>query len=560
MIHSSGNDLLALLNGILDLAKVESGTVTLEIGRRLASTSSSDALEREFEHVAEQQGPRASRSSSRPSCPRAHRHRPAAPPPDPEEPARERVQVHRARHACTCRSARPTTAGARRTTRSASADVGDRVQRHRHRHRHRRRAAAADLRGVRAGRRHDRAPVRRHRPRPVDQPRARRPARRRDHRHQHARPGQHVHRLPPGRAGRRARRRRAGRRVPRRSEPLEPSAAGAGRDAPAVLPQPHAARAATPTARSRARRSWSSTTTSATSSRCRRCSNAATPTSPSPRAAPTRSRRSNATPDIDIVLMDIMMPVMDGYETIRAIRAIEQFEDLPIIAVTGKVVPGERQRCLDAGANDYVPKPVDTAELLAALRPWLPPVPLPVTDADAVHGRGSAHAARGTGADATSRPRRVDGGAQRRAGPSPRASNPLAARSDRRNANPVGRRRLPQHLRDVGAPRTRPRRRRRRRERRRRDRRVANGRRHRRRAHGHHDAGHGRLRDHPRDPRDRRLQEPPDRRGDRQGDSGRAPALPRRGRRRLRAEARASRAAARRARTMAAGGRGGDRA
>ena len=62
---------------------------------------------------------------------------------------------------------------------------------------------------------------------------------------------------------------------------------------------------------------------------------------------------------------------MDGYETIRSIRAIERFASLPIIAVTGKVVAGERQRCIEAGANDYVPKPVDTAELLAALRPWL---------------------------------------------------------------------------------------------------------------------------------------------------------------------------------------------
>jgi signal transduction histidine kinase/ActR/RegA family two-component response regulator len=77
-------------------------------------------------------------------------------------------------------------------------------------------------------------------------------------------------------------------------------------------------------------------------------------------------------PDIEIVLMDIMMPIMDGYETIRAIRRIDHFRNLAIIAVTGKVVPGERQRCIDAGADDYVPKPVDTAELLAALRPWLP--------------------------------------------------------------------------------------------------------------------------------------------------------------------------------------------
>ena len=75
---------------------------------------------------------------------------------------------------------------------------------------------------------------------------------------------------------------------------------------------------------------------------------------------------------IDIVLMDIMMPVMDGYATIRAIRDLDHLKALPIIAVTGKAIPGERQRCIDAGANDFVPKPVNTTELLAALRPWLP--------------------------------------------------------------------------------------------------------------------------------------------------------------------------------------------
>jgi hypothetical protein len=80
------------------------------------------------------------------------------------------------------------------------------------------------------------------------------------------------------------------------------------------------------------------------------------------------------TPAVDIVLMDIMMPIMDGYDTIRAIRARSRFEDLPIVAVTGKSAAGERQRCLDAGANDYIPKPVDVPELLAALAPWLPRV------------------------------------------------------------------------------------------------------------------------------------------------------------------------------------------
>jgi len=67
-----------------------------------------------------------------------------------------------------------------------------------------------------------------------------------------------------------------------------------------------------------------------------------------------------------------MMPVMDGYATIRAIREIERFKTLPVIAVTGKVMAGERKRCIDAGATDYVPKPIDAADLLGVLRPWLP--------------------------------------------------------------------------------------------------------------------------------------------------------------------------------------------
>ena len=79
-----------------------------------------------------------------------------------------------------------------------------------------------------------------------------------------------------------------------------------------------------------------------------------------------------ATPDIDIVLMDIMMPIMDGYDTMRAMRRLTPTDDLPIIAVTGDVEAGERQRCIDAGATDYVPKPVDTASLLVVLGEWLP--------------------------------------------------------------------------------------------------------------------------------------------------------------------------------------------
>jgi CheY-like chemotaxis protein len=78
------------------------------------------------------------------------------------------------------------------------------------------------------------------------------------------------------------------------------------------------------------------------------------------------------TPDIDVVLMDIMMPVMDGYDTIRAMRVLPAGREIPIIAVTAKVGDGERKLCFEAGASDYIPKPVDTPELLQALRNWLP--------------------------------------------------------------------------------------------------------------------------------------------------------------------------------------------
>jgi CheY-like chemotaxis protein len=77
-------------------------------------------------------------------------------------------------------------------------------------------------------------------------------------------------------------------------------------------------------------------------------------------------------PEIAIVLMDIMMPVMDGYQAMAAIRRKAEFAELPIVAVTGKVVSGERERCIAAGASGYIPKPVDTAELLEALHQWIP--------------------------------------------------------------------------------------------------------------------------------------------------------------------------------------------
>ena len=77
------------------------------------------------------------------------------------------------------------------------------------------------------------------------------------------------------------------------------------------------------------------------------------------------------TPDVDVVLMDIMMPELDGYEVMKLIRKEDAWKDLPIIALTAKAMRSDRDKCIQAGASDYISKPVELDKLLSMLRVWL---------------------------------------------------------------------------------------------------------------------------------------------------------------------------------------------
>jgi CheY-like chemotaxis protein len=76
-------------------------------------------------------------------------------------------------------------------------------------------------------------------------------------------------------------------------------------------------------------------------------------------------------PDVNCLLMDVMMPEMDGYETTREIRKMDEFASVPIIALTAKAMKGDREKCIEAGASDYITKPVEPEQLLSLLRVWL---------------------------------------------------------------------------------------------------------------------------------------------------------------------------------------------
>jgi CheY-like chemotaxis protein len=252
----------------------------------------------------------------------------------------------------------------------------DRLRGLRHRHRHRPGETPGDLRGVPAGRRHDQPQVRRHGPRPVHQPGDRGPAGRPHHRRERCPAGVHLHAV---RAGRQPRARGDRARAPRRRTALpeqlstEPFTAHDQDDSwptPTKLEAWKAGRAGQVLPGRRVlivdddiRNVFALTHVLG------RVGMPVLYAENGREGIETLERN----PDVELVLMDIMMPEMDGYETISAIRRTPRWTGLPIVALTAKAMPGDREKSIARGANDYVPKPVDVDQLLTVVCALLDP-------------------------------------------------------------------------------------------------------------------------------------------------------------------------------------------
>ncbi len=361
VIHSSGTDLLQLINDILDLSRVEAGKMELH-PERFGLRPLLDDLRAVFQPLTSEKGLTFA----------------AGLPADgvPAELFTDRQRLRQILHNLLSNAVKFTEEGLvelritaepppERRGRPGAGVLGDR-----HRHRHQRPEPGCDLRRVPAGRRHDKPPLRRDRARPDHLPRAGGAARREHLGAEHGGQGQHVHPAPagqlPGRAGGGGRWPRRGRADGRpgsagrcpvracrrrassgRAAAAEPVAAGhdslRGRKVLIVDDDLRNVFAITSILEL-----YGLTVVHASDGR-------------------TGIEMLQERPGIDIVLMDVMMPEMDGYATTTAIRQIPGLAQLPVIAVTARAMQGDRDKSIAAGATDYVTKPVDTEDLLTVM-------------------------------------------------------------------------------------------------------------------------------------------------------------------------------------------------